>query len=111
MNLDNKKFVTAVNKNGLASDETIFHYSQKGKTITGTYKGGKIQEGHLIGKQTEKFNIELLYQCLTTDGALKAGQSTGTISLNKNGKLELKFDWRWLNGDLSNGKSEYVEID
>ncbi|MHA7059513.1 lipocalin/fatty-acid binding family protein [Aquimarina sp. M1] len=111
LNLENKKFVTMENKSGLSSNETIFHYFQNGKTITGKYKGGLIKEGSIIGKQTEDSNVELLYQCLTTEGELKAGQSKGTISETQNGKLKLEFDWNWLNGDLSGGKSEYIEIE
>lgn len=111
MNLDNKKFVTSENKSGLSSAETIFHYSQNGTTITATYKGGSILEGLIIGKQIQHSKIELLYQCLTTEGELKAGKSKGTISETKNGKLKLEMDWNWLNGDLSGGKSEYLEID
>ena len=111
MNLDNKKFVTSENKSGLSSNETIFHYSQRGTTITGKYKGGSILEGLIIGKQTQDSKIELLYQCLTTEGELKAGKSKGTISKTQSGKLKLRFDWNWLNGDLSGGKSEYIEIE
>lgn len=110
MNLNNKIFVTKENKNGLSSNETIFHYFQDGNFITGKYKGGSIAEGSIIGKCIEGFKIELLYQCLTTDGELKAGESKGTISKAENGKLKLEFDWNWLNGDLSGGKSEYIEI-
>ena len=102
--------MTTENKSGLSSDETIFHYSQSGNTITGKYKGGSILEGMIIGKQTQDSKIELLYQCLTTAGELKAGESKGLISETKNGKLKLEFDWNWLNGDLSGGKSEYIEI-
>ncbi|WP_428741239.1 hypothetical protein [Tenacibaculum sp.] len=111
MNLDNKKFVATENKSGLSSNETIFHYFQNGTTITGKYKGGAIQEGFIIGKQTQDSEIKLLYQCLTTEGELKAGESTGIISKTPNGKLKLSFDWNWLNGDLSGGKSEYLEIE
>ncbi|MEL6559535.1 MAG: hypothetical protein AAFQ94_15195 [Bacteroidota bacterium] len=111
MNLHNRKFVTAENKNGLSSNETIFHYFQDGSTITGKYKGGSIVSGLIIGKQTDESKIELLYQCLTTDGELKAGESKGTVSQMPDGKLKLEFDWNWLNGDLSGGKSMYVEID
>ena len=110
MNLNNKKFVTAENKSGLSSNETVFHYFQNGTTITGTYKGGAIVEGFLVGKQTQETKIELLYQCLTTQGELKAGESKGTISEIKDGKLKIEFDWNWLNGDLSGGKSTYLEI-
>ncbi|HKK89403.1 MAG TPA: hypothetical protein VJ917_11195 [Saprospiraceae bacterium] len=111
MNLNNKKFVTIENESGLSSDETIFHYSQIGNTIIGKYKGGAILEGQIIGKQTQDSKIELLYQCLTTEGELKAGESKGIISKTENGKLKLEFHWNWLNGDLSGGISEYIEID
>jgi|SRR6187402_53954 len=109
MNLDNKKFVTVENKNGLSSSETIFHYFQNGEVITAKYKGGAIQEGFIVGKQIDESRIELVYQCLTKEGELKVGESKGTVLENKDGKLELKFDWNWLNGDLSGGKSEYIE--
>ena len=111
MNLNDKKFVTTENKSGLSSDQTIFHYFQNGTIITGTYKGGSILEGFIIGKQIQGSKIELLYQCLTTEGELKAGESRGKISEMQNGKLKLEFDWNWLNGDLSGGKSEYREIE
>lgn len=111
MNLDNKKFITVENKNGLSSNETIFHYFQNGTVITAKYKGGAIQEGFIVGKQIEEGRIELLFQCLTKEGELKTGESKGIVLENKDGKLELKFDWNWLNGDLSGGKSEYIEID
>ena len=110
MTLDNKKFIIIENKNGLSSSETIFHYFQSGTVITGKYKGGAIQEGFIVGKQIEESKIELLFQCLTKEGDLKVGESKGIISENQNGKLELKFDWNWLNGDLSGGKSEYIEM-
>ncbi len=110
MNLDNRKFIPIENKKGLSSNETIFHYFQNGTVITGQYKGGAIQEGFIVGKQIENNRIELLFQCLTKDGELKVGESKGIVSVNKDSKLELQFDWNWLNGDLSGGKSEYIEI-
>lgn len=110
LNIHNKKFSTTKNKNGLSSNDTIFHYFQDGKTITGTYKGGEIKEGFIVGKQIADNKIELLFQCLTTNGDLKTGSSTGIISKHKTGKIQLNFDWIWLNGDLSGGTSEYIEI-
>lgn len=110
MTLHDKKFITTENKNGLSSNETIFHYFQDGKTITGTYKGGEIKEGFIVGKQTTNNTIELLFQCLTNDNELKAGSSKGIISKHSDGKLQLNFDWIWLNGDLSGGTSEYIEL-
>lgn len=110
MILHNKKFRTTENKNGLSSNETIFQYVQQGTTITGTYKGGEITEGFIVGKQVSKNQIELLFQCITNSGDLKAGRSKGIISKNADGILLLNFDWQWLNGDLSGGTSSYIEV-
>lgn len=111
MNLNNKKFILIENKNGLSSHETVFHYYQKGNVITATYKGGAIKEGFIVGKQTQDSKVELLFQCLTEEGALKVGESKGVISENQDGKFKLKFEWKWLNGDLSGGISEYIETE
>lgn len=110
INLDDRKFIAIENNKGLLSNETVFHYKQANEIITGTYKGGAIIEGSIVGKQTSNDTIELLFQCLTDKGELKTGQSQGKISVDQNGKLGLKFDWSWLNGDLSGGKSEYIEV-
>lgn len=110
MTLNNKKFKTKENKVGLASDETIFDYSQSDKTIIGKYSGGKIKEGFILGKQVNETKIELLYHCLTVDGELLAGESSGTLVENEEGLMEIKLDWNWLNGDKSGGKSHYIEI-
>mgnify|MGYP001794826882 CR=1 FL=1 len=110
MNLNDKKFQTAANAEGVSSSETLFHYYQQGQTITGTYSGGKIKEGFLLGKQISEAKIEMLYQCLTTDGQLLAGESKGTLSENEDGLLEIRYTWNWLNGDRSGGQSHYIEI-
>jgi len=110
MNLNNKKFRTFENKEGLSSNETIFHYFQEGNFITAQYQGGAIEKGFILGKQIADNEIELLYQCLTKEGELLAGESKGRISLNEDQKLEIHFDWRWLNGNQSGGKSHYIEM-
>jgi len=109
MDINNKKFVAVSNESGLSSSLTVFHYFQKDGKITGTYSGGAIVNGSIVGKQLNNDTISLLFQCLTDEGHLMAGQSTGKVSLNKDGRLELSFDWEWLNGDKSGGKSHYIE--
>ncbi|MEM9928934.1 MAG: hypothetical protein AAF840_03855 [Bacteroidota bacterium] len=110
MDLNNKKFHTKENIVGLSSGETTFQYFQDGDVITGHYSGGKILQGSLIGKKTSATEIELLYHCLTTDGELLAGQSSGTVSVNTDNLLEIKYDWQWLNGNKTGGKSHYLEF-
>lgn len=111
MDLHDKRFVTVGNLSGLSSEETIFHYFQAGEVITGEYSGGAIKVGFIVGKQTGNNTIELLYQCITVEGELKAGDSRGVVSRMTDGKMRIEFDWSWLNGDLSGGKSEYIELD
>lgn len=108
-NLNDRRFVTAANNSGLSSNETVFHYRQEGEIITATYQGGHILQGHILGKQTGPNTIELLYNCITSENELMAGESQGVLSMN-DGKVQINFDWNWLNGDKSGGKSEYIEI-
>ena len=107
---NNKKFITTGNESGLSTNETVFHYFQKGNLITGKYSGGAIVDGQIVGKLLENNKLELLFQCLTYTSELKSGQSWGILSKTENGKIELSFDWNWLNGDKSGCKSYYKEF-
>jgi len=109
--LHNKKFVTTGNMHGLSSSETVFHYAQQEDVITGTYAGGLIAHGFLVGKQTGPDEIELLFHCLTSTKSLEAGQSRGKITEDGNGHLLLIFSWNWLTGDQSGGFSSYIEVE
>jgi len=110
MNLNNKKFVTLENKSGLSSGQTVFYYNESNSVITGTYSGGSIIKGNLIGKRTGADTIELLYQCLTDSGELLAGESTGVLRVNSDKLLEIHFEWNWINGPGTGGTSAYIEI-
>ncbi len=106
MNLDGRTFVTLENKSGLSSGITVFNYSEADNVIT----GGSIIEGNLIGKRIGENSIELLYQCLTEAGDLLAGESKGVLLQNSEGLIEIHFDWNWINGPLTGGKSQYIEV-
>ena len=107
--INNKKFLTIGNESGLSTEETIFYYYENDSVVTGSYSGGLITQGQIIGKRLPNNHLELAFQCVTEEGALKSGQSKGIISKNNNGKLTLSFDWFWLNGDKSGGQSFYIE--
>lgn len=108
LKIHNKQFITTGNESGLSSEETIFYYFEKDNIVSGSYKGGAIVEGQIVGKRIGN-NLELLFQSITIDGELKSGQSVGVISKNEAGKITLSFEWKWLNGDLSGGVSFYIE--
>ncbi len=110
IDINSKRFVTTGNEHGVSGAGTVFEYHVHGQRITGTYRGGRIVEGQMVGRVTGARTIELLFQCLTDDGDLLAGQSQGRVSRNARGLVELHFDWNWLTGDRSGGQSSYIEL-
>jgi hypothetical protein len=110
-NFDNKRF--ALNQNsdsGQVNPETVFEYKQNGNLVTADYYGGTIKYGKIIAVLKDD-ELNMLYQCLTTDNQLKAGKAIAKISLSENGKIKLNLNWEWLTNRNEKGNSEYVEID
>ena len=108
--LNNRRFAVANNTHGLSGSGTIFHYLVEGDAITCTYQGGRIHLGQQVGRVTGPNSIELLYQCLTTQGELLAGWSRGTVGIDDVGRTTLDFEWGWLSGATGGGKSSYIEL-
>lgn len=109
--LHNRRFSVANNAHGLSGAGTVFHYLVEGDAISGTYQGGRIRMGQQTGRVTGPNTIELLYQCLNTDGELLAGWSRGTVGVDHAGRTTLSFVWGWLSGATGGGESSYVECD
>jgi len=108
---NNKTFVLVDNSSeGKVNADTVFKYSQDGDLVTAEYFGGTITYGKIIAilKGDE---LDMLYQCVTTDNILKAGKAIAKISFSEEKKLKLSLNWQWLDGKNEKGTSEYVEID
>jgi len=88
----------------------VFHYQVEDGAIVGTYAGGRVGRGNLIGRATGPDTIELLYHCVTTDGELLAGWSRGSVGANADGRTTLLFEWGWLAGAQGGGESHYIEV-
>lgn len=108
--LHNRRFSVANNAQGLSGAGTVFHYQVDVDAISGTYQGGRIRTGQQVGRVTGSDTIELLYQCLTTEGELLAGWSRGTVGVDPAGRTTLSFVWGWLSGATGGGESNYVEV-
>ncbi|MFJ7281256.1 hypothetical protein [Pseudomonas sp. NPDC099000] len=108
--LNNRRFTVAENAHGLSGSGTVFLYHVEGDAISGTYQGGHIRIGNQVGRVTGPDTIELLYQCLTTDGEILAGWSRGTVGVDHRGRTTLTFVWGWLSGATGGGESSYVEL-
>lgn len=107
--LHDKRFVTTGNEHGVSGADTVFHYRMDGAVITGQYRGGRVREGHLVGRATAEDRVELLYHCVTVDGELLAGWSRGVVSKDASTRLRLDFEWGWYTG-VGGGESHYIEI-
>lgn len=111
INLDGKRFgLLANSENGEVSTETLFYYEQVGESVTAEYHGGSIKYGKIIAKFVDDENLEMLYQCLTDEGELRAGSANAKVSINSDYKIQMDLNWRWLNGDKTSGTSTYLEI-
>ncbi|MGY3617761.1 hypothetical protein [Bradyrhizobium sp. USDA 10063] len=108
--LHGRKFVTTGNEHGLATTATSFQYFVDGTTVSGEYRGGEIILGRIVGKAIGPTTIELLFQCVTADGKLMCGMSSGRVGQSSAGLLTLDFEWSWLTGERTSGTSSYIEV-
>lgn len=109
INFNNKRFSLIDNsENGKVDTDTIFEYSQDGNLVTANYYGGTVIYGKIIAVLIDD-QLDMRYQCLTTDNELKAGKAIAKISHLSNGKLKLSLKWEWLDDGDKKGVSEYIE--
>ena len=108
-NFNNKTFFLIENsENGKVNSETIFKYKQEGNLVTADYYGGIIKYGKIIA-HLKNDNLDMLYQCITTENELKSGKAIAEISLTKDNKMKLKLNWEWIGNKNESGISEYIE--
>lgn len=109
INFEGKTFSLVTNtEKGTVNTDTLFEYKQKGKLVTADYYGGSIEYGKIIGT-LEGDTVNMLYQCLTTEGVLKAGKAIARISFTEQFKMKLSLQWEWLGTQQESGFSEYIE--
>ncbi|WP_434984730.1 hypothetical protein [Vreelandella zhaodongensis] len=109
--IHNSRFITRGNPHGRSGADTVFEYAvAEADLITGTYSGGDIRSGQIVGKITGADAIELRFQCITTTGELLSGLSQGRVSRDPAGLLCLDFEWAWLSSNQGGGTSSYVEL-
>lgn len=108
-NFNNKTFSLIQNsENGKVTNETIFEYKQQGNLVTADYHGGSILYGKIIAI-LKGGQLNMLYQCITTNNELKAGKAIAQISIDENNKLKLELNWEWLDNKEEKGISIYIE--
>src|SRR5262245_18129384 len=97
-------------KNGSLNAETVMRFTSDDPVIVGSYSGGTIVTGHVLGKRLDESEIEMLYQGATTAGQVQAGKARAQFRPNADGRMSMYLEWQWLTGDRSSGQSEWVLV-
>jgi hypothetical protein len=111
MHYDGKRFRLTENAvNGEVDQGTLFAYRQDGEVLTGTYSGGGVRLGQILGRVREDGSLEFLYQHLNEDGVLRNGRCESVPELLPDGRLRLRESWEWSGASGERGNSVIEEI-
>ncbi len=107
---EGKYFIPKMNtENGEVSNQTTFSYHQKGTMLWADYSGGDIVKGHMIGTVQPNGELDFYYQHMNINSEIRVGKCHSTPQVMEDGKIELREEWQWLNGDKSEGASVLIE--
>jgi hypothetical protein len=109
--LHRKRFRVAANEGGLSTELTTFEYRVEDEFILGSYRGGPILMGQIIGTACSDDALDLRFQCVALGGELKSGWSRAILSRHQDGGLVMSFEWSWLLPDQGKRScSTHVEV-
>ena len=109
--LDGRQFSPVKNSaEGRVSSDAVFTFAQDEQNFHAHYTGEGFSDGHLIGAFIDRENARLIYHCRAEDGSLEAGEANAFFEFAETGEINIKMNWRWLNGSGASGTSEYTEI-
>lgn len=109
MNLSGMTFRAIANpENGSLNSETEMRFTSDDGIVIGSYGGGTIAAGHVLGKHVGESELEMLYQGATTSGEIAAGKAHARFALDEEDRMRMYLDWQWLTGDQSEGRSEWI---
>ncbi|MES2646734.1 MAG: hypothetical protein V4717_07675 [Bacteroidota bacterium] len=96
--------------NGEVSEETLFEYFQKDNIVWGTYSGGTIQRGVLIGRMAKNGDCQINYLQLNNGNEINTGVSQSATEFLNDGRIILYEDWEWTGNKTGGGRSVIEEI-
>ncbi|WP_025763358.1 hypothetical protein [Dyadobacter tibetensis] len=111
INYHERRFTPLSNsENGELEADTIFVYRQTDNIVTCTYKGKHVRHGQLLALVLDDGSLEMRYQQINFEGALRTGICHSTPELLPDGRIRLYERWQWTSGDRSSGSSVLEEI-
>lgn len=101
---------TAVSGGVDVGASTVFTFSEDRLTsvVTGSYAGGSVVAGSLVGTR-DGSRVEFRYSHVTTAGMVESGVSSDRLSVLPDGRLRLDETWEWTSGTGS-GTSVLEEL-
>jgi hypothetical protein len=96
--------------NGEVSEETLFEYFQNDNIVWGTYSGGTIQRGVLIGRMAKNGDCQINYLQLNNSNEINTGISQSATEFLNDGRIILYEDWEWTGNKTGGGRSVIEEI-
>lgn len=87
-----------------------FEYRQDGNVVWATYRGGGVARGTLVATVGAGGKLDMRYQHVTTDGAIKTGRCQSTPEVLPDGRLRLAEAWTWAEGGTGRGTSTIEEV-
>jgi molybdopterin synthase catalytic subunit len=109
--LHNRRMRPSMNTiNGEVNEDTLFEYFQNGDVIWGTYSGGTITQGVLLGRMARNGDINFQYLQLNTNNELNTGKSHSATEFLNDGRIILYEDWEWTGNKSGGGRSVIEEV-
>ncbi len=92
---NNRTFIGVENyDDGDHTQDTRFHYHQKGNVVWATYEGGGVAIGTLVAKRGDRGVLDMRWTYLNKDGKLSSGACTSTPEVLADGRLRVHESWR-----------------
>ncbi|MGE0862419.1 MAG: n-acetylglutamate synthase [Vicinamibacterales bacterium] len=108
---DDRIFTTVTNSaTGDVGAGTRFHYHHLADIVWATYQGGAVAFGTLIAQVQKDGSLDMRYQHVTADGAIKTGRCLSRPEILVDGRIRLHEQWQWLEGGTQTGESIIEEI-
>ncbi|WP_425524850.1 n-acetylglutamate synthase [Bacillus atrophaeus] len=112
INYDGRIFIGVhVSEDGEVSGETVFHYKQDGIILSGTYAGGGIISGVLVGTVKKDDTLYFRYHHVNAGGKLESGECVSSPQVGEDGRVRLHEEWQMMDGQKSKGSSVVEEIE
>ena len=88
----------------------LFVYRQDGPRVWSVYHSNEARFGSLVASVDAEGKLDMRYQQLDPNGTPRTGRGVTTPERLEDGRLRLREEWQWTNGDGSRGETVLEEV-